>query len=57
MAQIEKASLHAEFATLKGRFERLCADGQLGAEGCALVEALLPRFRLFGASDELTHCI
>ena len=46
MAQIEKTSLRAEFATLKGRFERLCADGQLGAEGRALFEALLLLFEL-----------
>ncbi len=46
MAQVEKASLRAEFATLKGRFERLCAEGQLGGEGRALVEALLLLFEL-----------
>ncbi len=46
MAQVEKASLRAEFATLKGRFARLCADGQLGGEGRALVEALLLLFEL-----------
>ena len=46
MPQVEKASLRAEFATLKGRFERLCADGQLGAEGRALFEALLLLFEL-----------
>ncbi len=46
MAQLEKASLRAEFATLKGRFERLCAEGQLGGEGRALVEALLLLFEL-----------
>ena len=41
MPQVEKASLRAEFDALKGRFERLCADGQLGAEGRALVELLV----------------
>ena len=46
MPQVEKASLRAEFDALKGRFERLCADGQLGAEGRALVEALLLLFEL-----------
>jgi hypothetical protein len=30
MAQVEKASQRAEFATRKGRFARLCAEGQLG---------------------------
>ena len=46
MAQAEKASLRAEFATRKCWFEHRCAAGQLGGEGRARVEALLLLFEL-----------
>jgi transposase len=49
MPRLEKASLREEFDALKGQFERLCADGKLGAEGRALVQALLMLFELLMA--------
>ena len=42
-------SLREEFDTLKARFEHLCADGQMGAESRALVQALLMLFELLMA--------
>ena len=41
MAGVNKQSLREEFATLKGRFAQLSADGKITAESRALIEALL----------------
>jgi transposase len=49
MARLEKASLREEFDALKGRFEHLCADGKLGTEARALIQALLMLFELLMA--------
>ena len=49
MARLNKASLREEFDTLKGQFERLCADGKMGQEGRALFQALLMLFELLMA--------
>ena len=49
MASLDKLSLRQEFDTLKGQFEQLCTDGKLGAEGRALVQALLMLFELLMA--------
>jgi transposase len=49
MASLNKASLREEFDTLKGQFERLCADGKMGQEGRALFQALLMLFELLMA--------
>lgn len=49
MATVDRASLRAEFDALEGRFEALCADGGMSAEGRALFEALLSLFRLLMA--------
>lgn len=40
MASVNKVSLRAEFAGLKGQFEALCARGRISAKGRALVQAL-----------------
>jgi transposase len=49
MPSLNKASLREEFATLKERFERLCAEGKVTAEIHALVQALLMLFELLMA--------
>ena len=49
MASLNKSSLREEFDTLKGQFERLCADGQMGQEGRALFQALLMLLELLMA--------
>ncbi len=49
MASINKQSLREEFATLKGRFERLCAEGKMAAESRALFQAMLMLFELLMA--------
>ena len=49
MARVNKASLRAEFDALKDEFERLSAQGKVGAEIRALVQALLMLFELLMA--------
>jgi len=49
MASLNKTSLREEFDTLKGQFERLCADGKMGPEGRALFQALLMLLELLMA--------
>jgi len=49
MASVNKQSLREEFATLKGQFERLSAEGKVNAEIRALVQALLMLFELIMA--------
>ena len=49
MATVNKQSLREEFDALKGRFEYLCADGKMGADSRALVQALLMLFELLMA--------
>jgi transposase len=49
MASLNKQSLREEFATLKGQFERLSAEGKVSAEVRALVQALLMLFELLMA--------
>jgi hypothetical protein len=49
MASVNKASLREELATLKGQFERLCAEGKVTGETHALVQALLMLFELLMA--------
>ena len=49
MASINKQSLREEFDTLKGRFERLCAEGKMAAESRALFQAMLMLFELLMA--------
>ncbi len=49
MASVNKQSLREEFEALKARFETLCADGKMGADGRALVEALLMLLELLVA--------
>jgi transposase len=46
MASVNRASLRADFAALKGRFEQHCAAGEVSAELRALFEALLMLFEL-----------
>jgi transposase len=41
LASVNKQSLREELAALTVRFDTLCADGKMGAESRALVEALL----------------
>ena len=49
MASLNKASLREEFDTLKGRFERLCAEGKMGEESRTLFQAMLMLFELLMA--------
>jgi transposase len=49
MARLDKTSLREEFDTLKGQFERLCAEGKMGADSRALFQALLMLFELLMA--------
>jgi transposase len=49
MASLNKTSLREELDTLKGQFERLCADGKMGQESRALFQALLMLFELLMA--------
>ena len=49
MASVNKQSLREEFDALKGRFERLVAEGKMAAESRALVEALLMLLQLLMA--------
>ena len=49
MASLNKTSLREELHTLKGQFERLCADGKMGQEGRALFHALLMLLELLMA--------
>jgi hypothetical protein len=49
MASVNQSSLREDFATLKERFERLCAEGQVTAEIHALVQALLMLLELLMA--------
>jgi hypothetical protein len=44
MSRVNRESLREEFDTLKGRFEDLCARGQMGAESRTLFQALLMLF-------------
>lgn len=41
MASVNQASLREEFDTLKGRFERLCAEGKMAEESRTLFQAML----------------
>jgi len=49
MSRVNRQSLREEFDTLKGRFEDLCAKGQMGTESRALFQALLMLFELLMA--------
>jgi transposase len=49
MASVNNASLRAEFDALKDEFERLSAQGKVGAETRALVQSLLMLFELLMA--------
>ena len=49
MASLNQTSLREELDTLKGQFERLCADGKMGQEGRALFQALLMLLELLMA--------
>jgi transposase len=49
MSSVNKQSLREEFETLKAQFEHLCADGKMGPEGRALVQAMLMLFELLMA--------
>jgi hypothetical protein len=49
MASVNKASLREEFDTLKGAFERLCANGKMTEDSRALFQALLVLFELLMA--------
>ena len=49
MGSVNKQSLREELDGLKGRFEQLCADGKMGGESRALVEALLMLLQLLMA--------
>jgi transposase len=49
MTSVNKASLREDFATLKGRFEQHCAEGQVSTELRTLFEALLMLFELLMA--------
>ena len=46
MSSVNKQSLREEFDTLKVRFEHLCAEGKMGPESRALVQAMLMLFEL-----------
>ena len=49
MPSVNRQSLREEFDALKGRFEALCASGQMGSESRALFQALLMLFELLMA--------
>ena len=49
MASVNRQSLRAEFTALKDRFGQLSADGKIGAESGALIEALLMLLRVLMA--------
>ena len=49
MASVNKASLREEFDTLKGEFERLCANGTMAEDSRALFQALLMLFEVLMA--------
>jgi transposase len=49
MPSVNKASLREEFDTLKGQFERLCAEGKMAEESRTLFQALLMLFELLMA--------
>ena len=49
MASVNKASLREEFDTLKGRFERLCAEGKMAEESRTLFQAMLMLFEVLMA--------
>jgi len=49
MASLNQTSLREELDTLKGQFERLCADGKMGQESRALFQALLMLLELLMA--------
>ena len=49
MASVNNHSLREEFDTLKGQFERLCAEGQMAAESRALFQAMLMLFEVLMA--------
>jgi transposase len=49
MPSLNKASLREEFDTLKGEFERLCANGQMAPESRALFQAMLMLFEVLMA--------
>jgi len=49
VATVNKASLRSEFGALKAHSKSLCADGKMGPEVRALVEALLALFQVLMA--------
>ena len=49
MPSLNKASLREEFDALKGKFERLCANGKMVPESRALFQAMLMLFELLVA--------
>ena len=49
MASVNRQSLRAEFTALQDRFGQLSADGKIGAESGALIEALLMLLRVLMA--------
>ena len=50
MASVNRQSLRAEFTALQDRFGQLSADGKIGAESGALIEALLMLLRVLMAA-------
>jgi transposase-like protein len=57
MPRVNRESLREEFDTLKGRFEYLCARGQMGAESRTLFQALLMLFELLMAVFMEKHTV
>jgi transposase len=49
MASLDRASLREEFGTLKGQFERLCAEGKMTEESRTLFQAMLMLFEVLMA--------
>ncbi|HES75684.1 MAG TPA: hypothetical protein ENO09_01605 [bacterium] len=49
MSSVNKKSVREEFDTLKARFESLCAEGKMGTESRALMQAMLMLFELLMA--------
>jgi transposase len=57
MSRVNRQALREEFDTLKGRFEDLCARGQMGTESRALFQALLMLFELLIAVFMEKHTV
>ena len=49
MSSVNRQSLREEFTALQERFGQLSADGKIGAESGALIEALLMLLRVLMA--------